>query len=266
MSLARVQMDVLLMSLRQQHWVEQQRTGSGTYVYLSFDSSPQGGLDWFVTLEDRVSKDAASQVVGQVSPAQLSAWGQSGKICTATLPPVILGPGRTDLFSKFEALLHSVVLDTGGSSVTEYSNNVVCICADYGTEAHMGKVPAASVEPVQRANVAHSGGLLRTGFHNPVMQRRGRQCEPAPDFAQFLALAPESEDQVLAEQGHGQLVPVQAPSQSFFMNNALLVPGAKHILDNISKELLNKLHWYPNFAVSSLEILVMFLFLCCPLC
>lgn len=113
-------------------------------MYLSCDSSPQGGLDFLVGLEDRVGRKSVSQIV-DANTTKLSAWSLASHCDTTPLPLSILGSGGTDSAAKFESLLHAICLDCGEQHMEVYSRSVVSICSDYGTEAHLTKVPGVSL-------------------------------------------------------------------------------------------------------------------------
>ena len=49
--------------------------------------------------------------------------------------------------------------------------------------------------------------------------------------------------------------PLQPPADedgTFSIGGSILVPGVKHMLDNIQKDTLSKLSWYPTFSVACL--------------
>lgn len=48
---------------------------------------------------------------------------------------------------------------------------------------------------------------------------------------------------------------------TFSIGGSILVPGVKHMLDNIQKDTLSKLSWYPTFSVACLDSFDPFSFL-----
>ena len=60
--------------------------------------------------------------------------------------------------------------------------------------------------------------------------------------------------QFRSEDGMGDL-PVDVPQihgkeQTFSINGSILVPGVKHMMDNIQQDTLSKLSWYPTFSAA----------------
>ena len=49
---------------------------------------------------------------------------------------------------------------------------------------------------------------------------------------------------------HHALAQFPAGDQAFSISSSILVPGMKHMLDNIQKDALSKLSWYPTFAAA----------------
>ena len=80
------------------------------FVVLSADSSPQGGTDYLMTLEDRISKEAAGMLMlAGEDPERLDAWIATNPVQTASLPAAVVGSGNSNLAAKHEALFHSVM-------------------------------------------------------------------------------------------------------------------------------------------------------------
>ena len=70
------------MKMRQQMWQKSERDGAGFFVTLSTGSSLQGGFDYTLTLEDRMSREAASDLIGALTPDQVKRWSQNHSIET----------------------------------------------------------------------------------------------------------------------------------------------------------------------------------------
>ena len=125
LSRSRVKLDMLLMHLRQSEFGN---SGVPCFIYLSSDASPQGSLEFYITLEDKVSRSSAALLV-EATADERSRWVKAGHLRTTCLPVAILGSGKSNAPAKFEALTHSVILDSmsGGEprNVSAYGNSVV---------------------------------------------------------------------------------------------------------------------------------------------
>jgi len=62
LSRGRLKLDILLALERQRCWAQAQ-VQEGHFVYLSCDSSPQGSLEFFVAVEDRISRKEAAELI-----------------------------------------------------------------------------------------------------------------------------------------------------------------------------------------------------------
>ncbi len=105
---ARQKFDVFLMLWRRKSF----RTTDPYFVMLSTDASPQGGSDYLMTLEDRVTRKAAGLLIDS-DPDDLAAWNIAGHLSKSTLPVSLVGSGNSGLAAKFEGVFHSVKLDIG---------------------------------------------------------------------------------------------------------------------------------------------------------
>ena len=254
LSKSRIKLDMVLMCLRQLEWNigcgdSDCPDSSGWFVYLSADASPQGSLEYFLVLEDRVSRKQAAAIVG-ATPEERDQWCTQEHLRTTTFPATILGSGRTSAASKFEALLHAVCLDTMHNGdplqVMRYSESVVSYCSDYGAEANLSQIPKICIEEFLDSNISNSGGLLAS-----------RQSMAAQHLGAIQADASEVGG-VITVDDDAALAPPPAPmpeQKSFFcLLSALLVPGVKHMFDNVRKELLHSLHHYGTFSDAWLQV------------
>ena len=104
LSRGRLKFDVLSMLVRQAEF----KSEGPYFIFLSSDSSPQGGLDFMMSLEDKVSRCAAARLVDCGDNMEmLEEWCRSSPITTTQLPLSIIGSGNAGLPSKSEALAHS---------------------------------------------------------------------------------------------------------------------------------------------------------------
>ena len=138
LSHARLKMDCLLMETRRTQWVSNQQAGSRVFVILSSDASPQGGLQYFVTVEDRCVNPG---LLIDSSPEIISEWCVSENMQTAVLPPCVIGSGNAGTAAKCEALFHSIMLDCPHEHLQEYCTCVLGYCTDFGVEAHVPEEP-----------------------------------------------------------------------------------------------------------------------------
>lgn len=42
--------------------------------------------------------------------------------------------------------------------------------------------------------------------------------------------------------------------RTFSISGSILIPGVKHMLDNIQQDVLSKLSWYPSFSVACCDL------------
>ena len=79
-----------------------------TFVMVSSDSSPQGGLDFFISVEDQVRNPG---LIIDASRAEIAEWCSGDNSQTAALPLRIVGSGTSDMSAEYEALFHSSMLE-----------------------------------------------------------------------------------------------------------------------------------------------------------
>ena len=230
---------MVLMLLRQADLAK----GGPCFAFLSSDSSPQGGLEYYIVLEDRVSRKAAAALV-EATEAERSQWLKSGFLATSTLPVAILGSGSSSGAAKFEALAHAVVLDAmfegQPTAISEYATSVVSFCSDFGAEASVAQLPNICVQELLKNNVENSGGLL--ALRNVISNNRFQPLD-------------EGSGEIIEECSVVEDIVVQdhdTPTGPcyFGLLSSLMIPGVKHMFDNVQKELINCLHHYPTFSVA----------------
>ena len=246
LSRARVKLDMLLMRMRQQEFA----CGFEHFIYLSADASPQGSLEYFVVLEDRIVREFASLIV-EATPEEREDWCKSQYLRTTPLPIAILGSGRATAPAKFEALAHAVMLDSmcGADPVhlTRYASSVISYCSDYGAESNLNAIPKMAVGQLLSSNVSNSSGLLTT--------TRALQNKYTPCLVDDVGIEDEvvfipSEPQPDVHEGDR----IADGEQSFFgLHGSLMIPGVKHLFDNVHKALLEVLRYYTTFFASGLE-------------
>ena len=237
LSRSRVKLDLLLMVLRQSEF----SGGVPTFNYISADASPQGSLEFYVILEDRISRGRAAEIV-EATSQELDEWCKSGYLQTTTFPISILGSGKATAAAKFEALTHAVVLDTmqdgDPSHVAKYASSIISFCSDYGAEANLASLPNVCVQDILKSNVNHSGGLL--AINRDVAEQRFEPLDQ--DEGGIIEDCMVVEDTVVFD-------PPPTPEQKCFfgMASSMMIPGVKHMFDNVHKELLESLQYYAQF-------------------
>lgn len=231
-------MDMVLMHIRQLSFSK----GPPNFVYLSADSSPQGSLEFFVVLEDRVSRASAGEIV-EASPEERASWCNSGCLSTTTLPISILGSGNASAASKGEALAHAVILDCmwegDPSLVARYGASIISYCSDFGAEANIANLPHVCVQDMLKNNVANSGGLL-------VLKKQVAERCLVPMQTGDGEIV---EDVILVDDIVAHDPPPVSEQPSFFgLRSSLMIPGVKHMFDNENKDLLAALQHYPTYS------------------
>ena len=212
-------------------------------------------------LEDRILRASAADVVG-ASKEQLERWSARDDphpLQTAILPLAVLGSGAMTVGAKLEAVAHGALLqcshDGDPRPCQDYALSVVALCSDYGVEGHLSEVPSFDLKRMQLSNVKASKGALKIREDTP-----GSELLAVQDDDSSLVLRLDDDDEP-PRCGGPRDSDEQGPDSPvhFGLNGSLLVPGIKHILNNIEEELVQKLAWYntfedacsPLFAVSS---------------
>lgn len=219
-------------------------SGVPTFLWISADASPQGSLEFYVILEDRISRSFAAELV-ESTPSERQRWCKAGYLKTTTLPCTVLGSGRATAAAKFEALTHSVILDSmhdgDPSNVAKYGESIISFCSDFGAEANIASLPSLCVQDVLRNNVQHSGGMLK--LRTEVINERFGDMQQ--DDGGIIEDVMVVEDVVVHDPG-----PASEPKCYFGMTSALMIPGVKHMFDNVHKELVQVLSHYTTFLDS----------------
>ena len=240
--------DLLLMKVRQRAWARASRgqRDSGFFLTLSSDSSPQSGLEYYMVLEDRISRKAAAQLVN-ATVEELRQWSTvEENLRTAVLPLTVLGSGKQTTAAKFESLAHAVLLDTAWNADTShcanYAGYVVGFCSDYGAEGQLPEVPPIKISALQERNVKASGGLL--------LHRQQGNVARVDMFSDMF----EDELSARMSSSYCQERPSVPSEDVFSLQGALMIPGVKHMLNNIEGDVLETLHCFAGFQATLLQI------------
>ena len=187
-----------------------------TYRYLGIDASPQRpGLEVLVTVERVIRR---SDVRG-MAPEQR--WPMN--VEQRRLPVSVLGHGRCGLAEKVQANVHQTWLEYGPSvaQVCAANADVRQILSDMGTESAIVDYPNVVAQCVYR-------GQPKFGTRPPLpplpaLEGGGPQASPS-----------------------GQPVPAAG-----LYPMALAVPGMQHILDNVIRDTLRALPWWPAWQAQA---------------
>ena len=241
LSRARVKLDLLLMRLRQCEFSR----GVPTFIYLSADASPQGGLEYYIVLEDKISRQNAGGIV-EATPEERMQWCKADYLKTTTLPVSVLGSGNASAAAKFEALTHSVILDSmyAGipANVAKYGESIISYCSDFGAEASIANLPSVCIQEFLKHNVVNSGGLLKmkgdiaTDCFDSTYDDDGGIIEDVMIMDDVLVWDPQN------------AATEPEPKCYFGMLSSLMIPGVKHMFDNVQKELLGVLQYFTTFS------------------
>ena len=146
-----IMLDIASMLARRQWY----KLSGPTFRYLSFDASPQGGQEYFVSVERVVKRSDVREVSAELWPP----------VESRVLPLCTLGCGRMGLADKVQTHLHQVWLEYGPSirSVRAANLDVRQCLSDMGTELAIGDaldcVPAC-VGQSEASSAVDSQGYL----------------------------------------------------------------------------------------------------------
>ena len=193
--------------------LRQESRCENSWFFLSSDASAIRGKDYFMTLEDTVTRSHAAEII-DADTDTLESWDH---LNTCILPLALVGYGNANAASKAEALFHSIKLDVGAGQeqLGNYSDSLVSFCSDFGTESQLAEIPALAVDD-----------LLSSVWRKSDLLSAPLQCEPDQD------------DDAVAR---------VCEARNFDLSASLFVPGMKHILDNLTGDLLNALDHFDQF-------------------
>ena len=118
------------------------------FIFLSSDSSPQGELDYLLTIEDTIARSKAALCI-DVSDSEL-----------ATFSALVLAMLRYQRSLKRFSTLCAWTMGIR-VLVRRYFQSVVGYCSDYGTEWLFDEVPPLSWKAVCNGNISSSQNLLK---------------------------------------------------------------------------------------------------------
>eukprot|EP00435_Cladocopium_sp_Y103_P014006 s47_g3.t1 len=221
------------MNLRQSEFAK----GVPVFLYLSADASPQGSLEYFIVLEDRVSCENAGLIV-EATDEERMRWCKESYLRTTCLPIQILGSGKATSAAKFEALASAVMLDSmwegNPTHASKYGSCVIGYCSDFGPEANVTSLPQFCIQDLLKQNVANSGGLL--ALRSEVSKQRF--TAPLQDEGGIIedVVILEPEDAIVQQPQD----PGPEPKSFFSLSSALMIPGVatKLLSDREQKDLI----------------------------
>jgi len=267
LSRARLVADMLLCLQRQEAWARSGLLQGNALIYLTADSSPQGGRDWLLVEEDTVCADellrvAASIEGGDIDPAadfarQLQGLIEVGRV----LPPSIVGSGCTSVAHKTHSVLHQIKLEVGAARdrLHAYCSSVVGWCSDFGVEASLADVPNIDLDAwLQECISEVDTALLETGCTSDgslVMEHSGPDSSRSSPAGCGEGLGSRSSLAGPASlSGTGSPSTASGPINRLFPK-ALYVPGMKHLMDNLLKDILRQLPHYKKSIEPHLKAL-----------
>eukprot|EP00438_Fugacium_kawagutii_P017472 Skav209137 [mRNA] locus=scaffold3950:176033:178291:+ [translate_table: standard] len=211
------------------------------FIYLSADASPQGSLEYCIVLEDRISREHAGMII-EATDEERELWCKSGFLETTPLPVTILGSGKASASAKFEALCHTIMLDAmkdgDAGHLTKYASSVISYCSDYGPEANLVNMPNVCIQDLLRNNVKNNV-ILVDPLSSTSSSSNGGPVGSGSDVRDVASTG-----------GHNEKC-------YFGMTASMMIPGVKHMFDNIHKELLGVLQHYPVFSATQLRLHIM---------
>ena len=177
-------------------------------------------------LEDCVSASVGGSII-DATVEELEAFSDANHVKTQILPPAVIGYGNSNVGAKVEATFHSCKLDVGGSGerLQAYSQSCIGFCSDFGTESGLMDVPALNISDLLSSTWCRSRLLSKP-----------------------LQLFPEDRNIVPMD---GQDDQGQNCNFQFNLQQSLFVPGMKHILDNLTGDLLARLEHFESFQDSA---------------
>ena len=203
-------------------------------LYLWADSSPQGGVDWLLSIVSLIGKDdleavaAATNCLQESTERFLCAYEvddkeamlriaserhESGQLIAASMKlhrqiPMALGSGASSLDHKARCICRKMFAESQSvAGLKQQFARVRSMCTDMGTEQAIPEVEGASLE-----------SLL-------------------PEYMRERELF--SEDVPLAEADA-----TDAPAPGYLFPQALLAPGILHIIHNMTKEIDSSLPFF----------------------
>ena len=108
--------------------------------YVTIDSSPQGGYDYFMVYESVITR-SEMRPLERPEPLGGFAWG------TRMMPVTCLGGRDTSTVHKVCKLIHSAALESG-RHFSSWRDQVVGFLSDQGTERKVATAPLLSTDDV----------------------------------------------------------------------------------------------------------------------
>ena len=138
----------------------------GHFIFLSADASPQGSLEYFIVLEDRIKRSDAALII-EGTESEIEEWRARQPITTSVLPVCILGSGHATTAAKFDCLTHAAALDCMHegdlSHLAAYSSSVLGFCSDWGSEGHLCQdrpYSHSTVQPIMQSPPSFVEGVF----------------------------------------------------------------------------------------------------------
>jgi len=127
----RIKLDICTM-LWQRHLLATSRPSQGdTLRFLNWDSSPQGGYNYLIIVEDVFMRPLGR--VGD-NPVENLTWVRR------TMPITVIGQGKASVAGKLSKAVHSAKLESG-QYFNEWRREVRGVVSDAGVEVHLSRSP-----------------------------------------------------------------------------------------------------------------------------
>ena len=120
-------------------------------------------------------------------------------------------------------------------------------CSDFGTEAQISNMPSVSIQKILQKNITESSGLLTS--RKQVCTQRFGEIQQADDSIIEDCCILEPQDMIVQE-----LPEAGQECDSFFgLQSSLMIPGVKHMMDNVQKDILGALQHFSVFQDARLN-------------
>lgn len=282
LSRARLVADMLMCLWRQHHWESKGIINRKPFLFLTADSSPQGGRDWLLVEEDALCIDDVMVINNAEALQRLFEVNRA-------LPPCVLGSGNTSVANKVHTILHQIKLEVGADSekIQAYCDCVVGWCSDFGAEASVPDCPRVNMEKWLTDSVRESmlvsceqdGTIVLPGCSAvEAAFSAGQQCARTTscvghhdDDNQGASASPTQSIKTAREPtvGNGDVDDLDGPRvhtkcvrsghslgrNTRLFQRALFVPGMKHLMDNLLKDLVRQLPHYKQEVEPHLKAL-----------
>lgn len=136
----RTKMDWMMMLYQRVLFSKSDGSGQEWVSHFCSDSSPQGGFEYFCSVEDRFIFNADPEAVCRI----MNEDDGFQKFCSwqrRTLPVTVLGAGCQSVGAKLNKFMHVLLLETGSENMSDRLGTCCSWLADQGVELSIGDAP-----------------------------------------------------------------------------------------------------------------------------